>query len=198
MIKTFTDKITQKVITYKDTSLFTIETRSKYNSRVVKKVFQSSDIQQALDEFYDLVVASGHYKYFYMRPLDKSESETLILRMKGYSSQVAVENMVLKEKRPKGKMSTVSIANLTNCPASLANKLSSEDFDQYPVSISRWTTSKIVYSLLAYAMSLPQEEKLKLLREADKQLLIHKELSGFSIEEESLIKVDLVTRDDLL
>lgn len=198
MIKTFTDSITQKVITYKDTSLFTIETRSKFNSRVVKKVFQSSDIQQALDEFYGMIVSEGHYKYLFMRPLDKAEKETLILRMKGYASRVAIENMVLKDKRPKGKMSTMSIANLTNCPASLANKLSSEDFDQYPVSISRWTTSKIVYSLLAYAMSLPQEEKLKLLREADKQLLIHKELSGYSIEQESLVKVEVVTKEELL
>jgi hypothetical protein len=47
-------------------------------------------------------------------------------------------------------------------------------------------------------MSLPHEEKLKVLREADRQLLIHKELSGFSLEEESLIKVDVVSKDDLL
>jgi hypothetical protein len=198
MIKTYTDKITQKVITYKDTSLFTIETRSKFNARIVKKVFQSSDIQQALDEFYALIIADGHYKYLYMRPLDKSESETLILRMKGYASQVAIEKIVLRDDRPKGKMKTASIANLTSCPLSLANKLASDDRDQYPVSISRWSTSKLVYSLLAYVMSLPNEEKLKVLREADRQLLIHKELSGFSLEEESLIKVDVVTKDDLL
>jgi hypothetical protein len=197
MKKTFTDKITQKVIVYTDDCLFTIETRSKFNSRVVKKVFNAIDIDKAFNEFYSLFAPEGHYKYLYMRPLNKDDKETLILRMKGHASQVAVENIVLKDKTPKRKMSTVSIANLTSCPASLAHMLSSDDFSQYPASVSRWSVSKIVYALLSYLMSLPYDEKMRLLSIADKEYLLHKEMSGYGLEEESLIKVDLVTKEDI-
>lgn len=196
-MKTYTDKITQKVVVYKDDSLFTLETRSKFNSRVVKKVFSAEDIEKAFSEFYAIVIPEGHYKYLYMRPLNKDEKETLILRMRGYASQVAIENIVLKDKTPKNKMSTVSIANLTSCPASLAHMLASEDFDQYPASISRWSYSKIVYALLSYLMSLPENEKMAVLREGDKQYILHREMSGYNLEQESLIKVDVVTKDEI-
>jgi len=198
MIKTFTDKITQKVIAYNDDCLFTIETRSKFNSRAIKKVLNASDIDKAFNEFYSLAIPEGHYKYLYMRPIEKGGSEVLVLRMRGYASQVAVENIVLKDKAPKRKISTVSIANLTSCPASLAHKLANDDMDNYPASISRWTYSKLAYSLFAYVMSLPHDEKMKVLREADKCYLLEKEASGYSIEQESLIKVDVISKDDLL
>lgn len=196
-MKTYTDKITQKVIVYKDDSLFTLETRSKFNARVIKKVFSAEDIDKAFYEFYAIVIPEGHYKYLYLRPLDKDEKETLLLRMKGYASQVAIENMVLKDKTPKKKMSTVSIANLTSCPASLAHMLASEDFKEYPASISRWTYSKIAYAMFSYILSLPESEKMMVLHEADRQYLLHKEMSGYSIEQESMVKVDVVTKGDM-
>jgi hypothetical protein len=165
---------------------------------MIKKVMNASDIEKAFNEFYALAIPEKHFKYLYMRPIDKGESEVLILRMKGYASHVAIENIVLKDKTPKRKISTVSIANLTSCPASLAYKLANDDMDNYPASISRWTYSKLAYSLLAYVVSLPYEEKMRVLREADKCYLLEKEASGYSIEQESLVKVDVVSKDDLL
>lgn len=197
-MKTYTDKITQKTITYKDDCYFTIETRSKFNSRVIKKIIKAEDIDTAFNEFYAMIIAEGHYKYLFMKPKHRSEPETMILRMKGYASKVSVENMVLKDKPRASKVSTVSIANLTKCPASLAHKLSSENYEEYPASTSRWTTSKVIYSLLAHLMTLSQDEKFELLMKADRDLIHFKELSGFDKNEENKIRVDVVTRDDLL
>ena len=195
---TYTDNITQKTITYKPNCLFTIETRSRFNSRVVKKVFNAERINEAFNEFYALFVQNGHYKYLYMRPQEKGHPEVLILRMRGYASKVEVENIVLKNKISKQKMTTTSIGNLTKCPSSLALELSSQDYSDYPTSLSRWTMSKLAYALFAYIVSLPREERNALLFKADKELLKHKELSGFSTESDNFIKVDVVTKDDLL
>jgi hypothetical protein len=198
MGKTYTDKITQKTIQYKENCIFTIETRSRFNKRFIKRVFKSEDIDLAFKEFYDTAIIEGYYKYLYMRAQEKSESEVLILRMRGFASKASMEDLRLKNKRPLARMKTASIANLTNCPITLSNKLKNENILEYPVSINPWTNSKIVFCLLSYLLSLSKEEKLAVLREGDKQLSIHKEFSGYPIEEDNMVKVDVVTKDDLL
>ena len=198
-MKTYTDKITQKTISYDDSDLFIIKTRSGKNLKTIKKIFDSENIDQAFNEFYSLLTIIGNQKYLYrVRGSDRTSEGELVLRMRGQANPIPLDDLRMKHKQPKINIQTASIANLTNCPLSLSLEINKEDFSQYPASMTRWTKIKLIYALLAYFTSLTREQKISLLREADKQLIKHKELSGYSIEEENLIKVDVVTKDDLL
>jgi len=198
-MKTYTDSVTQKTITYTDNDFFVIKTRAGFNSKATHKVFSAASIDAAVKEFYALVVTDTYYKYLFQVPEGKKSSEdTLIFRMKGQVSKQSLENLIIKNKIPKNKMEFCSIAVLNNCPAQLASELNKENFLEYPASISRWTKVKLIYTLLAYFVSLPQEEKNKILYIGDRELIKHKELSGYSLQDDSLIKVEVISKDELL
>jgi hypothetical protein len=198
-MKTYQDVITKKTVVFNEDDYFVIKTRSGFNKKIVKRVFSHDKVDEAFKEFYSMPISKTYYKYLFIVPKNNPDSEkSLVLRMKGELSKFEVDNFHLKNKRVKGKMQYSSIGSLTRCPVSLSHALASEDFANYPSSMFKWTNQKIVYALLAYLFSLPNEQKRQLLMEADKELFRHKELSGYPIDELNSIKVDVVTKDDLL
>lgn len=201
MKKTYTDEITQKIISYDDSDVFIIKTRYGFNKKTIKKIYQADKIDEAIKDFYSMPIRKGAYKYLFVLSddvLSNNQEGTLLLRMKGSNSHSPTDNLRLKSSHYKGEMRTSAIANLTKCPAALASSLSKEDFTAYPASISRWTNVKLIYCLLAYYLDLSWEAKKQVLKYGEKNLFTLKELSGHSIEEENKVKVDVVTKDDLL
>ena len=198
-MKLYIDPITQKSISYYDNDVFIIKTRHGFNKKMVKKIFQGEQIEQAIKEFYALIVKQGAYKYLFQVANDKYGQEgELIFRMKGEVTNLPLDNVRLKSTQVKTEFKFESIGTLTKCPKTLSDLLAREDFTAYPASISRWTNSKLFYCLIAYFLSLPWEEKIKILKDSEKLLFAHKQASGYNLEEENKIKVDVVTRDDLL
>jgi hypothetical protein len=198
-MKTYIDPITQKSISYYDNDVFIIKTRHGFNKKMVKKLFQGEQIEQAIKEFYALIVKQGAYKYLFQVANDKYGQEgELIFRMKGEVTNLPLDNVRLKSTQVKTEFKFESIGTLTKCPKTLSDLLAREDFTAYPASISRWTNSKLFYCLIAHFLNLPWEEKLKILKDSEKLLFAHKQASGYNLEEENKIKVDVVTRDDLL
>lgn len=199
-MKTYIDAITQKKITYHDNDVFIIKWRSTpTNRKVIKKIFSGNQIDEAIKEFYAMVIRKGAYKYLFHVPHDKYGQEgDLVLRMKGEATAIPLDNLRLKSSHVKSNYKTEAIGSLTKCPKTLADLLAREDFTAYPASIARWTNSKLFYCILSYYLDLSPEEKLKVLQEGEKSLFFHKQNSGFDLDLENKIKVDVVTKDDLL
>lgn len=197
MKKTYTDDITKKTIFYELSDIFMIKTRHGYNKKVIKKVFYHAKIEDIFKEFYAMPIKKGAFKYLYRQSDGRTQGD-LILRMKGQASKLELDDLRLKSTRTKINYSHVAIGNLTKCPKSLADLIAKEDYSSYPASISKWTTQKLTYAILSYYFDLPRESKMEILRQSEESLFSHKEKSGHSLEEENKIKVDVVTKDDLL
>lgn len=199
-MKTFIDQITQKTITYGDDDAFIIKWKSTPTSKKkIKKIFQGSQLEDAVKEFYSMVIRKGAFKYLYHVPHDRyGQDGDLLFRMKGEATVLPTDHLRLKSSHVKSRYQVESIGSLTKCPISLSNLLAREDFTAYPASISRWTNSKLMYCLLANYLDLSHEDKLKVLQTGEKSLFFHKQSSGFDLDLENKIKVDVVTKDDLL
>lgn len=199
-MKKFIDQITQKTITYTDDDAFIIKWKSTPTSKKkIKKIFQGNQLEDAVKEFYSMVIRKGAFKYLYHVPHDRYGQEgDLVFRMKGEATVIPTDNLRLKSIHVKSNYKVESIGTLTKCPKTLADLLAREDFTAYPASISRWTNSKLFYCLLAHYLDLSREEKLNILKSGEKSLISHKQISGFDLDFENKIKVDVVTKDDLL
>lgn len=199
-MKTFIDSITQKTINYQDDDIFIIKWRSTpTNRKAIKKIFQGHQIADAVKEFYSMVIKKGAFKYLYHVPHDRYGQEgDLLLRMRGEATVIPTDHLRLKSSHVRSNYKIESIGTLTKCPKTLADLLAREDFTAYPASISRWTNSKLFYCLLAHYLDLSHEEKIQVLNKGEKSLFSHKQSSGFDLDLENTIKVDVVTKDDLL
>lgn len=198
-MKTYVDSITQKSISYNDDDVLILKWRSTpTNRKVIKKIFQGSQIEDAIKEFYAMIIRKGAYKYLFRVPHDRLGQEgDLIFRMKGEATVLPTDNLRLKSSHIKSEYKVESIGTLTKCPKTLADLLAREDFTAYPASISRWTNSKLFYCLISYYLNLSWEAKLEILKYGEKILFNHKQKSGFDHDLENQIKVDVVTKDDL-
>lgn len=202
-MKKFTDPVTQKTISYEDNDLFIIKTRMGKNKRIVKRIFQAVDVARAFSEFYAFPTPPKCLKYlFQVTPQHKQHEEgTILLRFRNQSEAFLERedtNVRLRYIKPKFHMRVKSIANLMACPVSMFLELEKLNEKDFPTSTHKWTRVKMIYALIAHFLSLSKEEQYNLLIVADKELLKHKELSGYPVEEDNMIKVDVVVKDDLL
>lgn len=195
-MKTFMDKITHKTIAFNDTDIFTIKTKAGNNNYIIRKVFNASDIAKAIDEFYALLVLKGTYKYLFKHPEGRHHHKgELVLRMRGESDTIPVEDLVLKPKREFVQYDKTLLANLINCPRTLHEKISGLNRANFPASSYKWSNQKIIYCLVTYFTELSDAERYEILKKSEPIFLEHKVLSG---QPKSEVSVDVVKKDDLL
>jgi len=173
----YVDPITKKPIEYSSNDAFVIRTKTQYHKKRPHRYYAAADIAVAIKEFYDLELPDTYVKYLSKVPKDNLNHDgELIFRMKGYLPNIKAAR--LKLGRQAINYRTVAVLNLIHCPETLARKFQGIDLASFPLVYAAWSKSRVVYCLMAYFLSLPQEEKNEILLKGHELLNKEKLASG--------------------
>jgi hypothetical protein len=198
----YVDQITKKPIEYNENNVFMIYTKGGYHKKKLIRIFPCARVEEALKFFYDLEITKNHRKYLVKElkdSLGESKGET-ILSMKGYFPNTKAlklkigQNLYAYEK--------IATLNLVHTPITLARKLNLFDLETLPMMHEKWSKSKIVYALLSYIFSIPENERNELMKKAYRAYILDKLSSGASdpkeLKEYSEVVTALNNDDDIL
>jgi len=165
-MNSYVDKITHKKINFEDSTVFAIYTRVRNGKKILAKFYRAHDVDKAFNEFYALDISDNHRKYLQKHLPNRllaHEGEVLI-SMKGYAPNPLSLRMKVGRKLLAYKK--VATLNLINTPVAIAIKLRALDMRTLPLIPEKWTQTKVLYCMLSYVLSLPEEERNEVLKKA--------------------------------
>lgn len=184
MIKYHIEPHTKVPIEYTDNDRFTIYIKCQARKKKVVRTYLPEDIGLAIDEFYKLELSKYYRKHLVKEHKDQvglGEGE-ILLNMKGFLPPHRSLSIKGRKENYKGYEKKASL-NLTNCPKSLALKISNMPLSDYPIIDEQWTRTKVNYALLSYFYSLSLEEQNNILRKGYRLYIVEKLKSGGKVIE---------------
>lgn len=190
----YRDPVTRKPIDYSETSVFIIFIRGRYHKKRAIKYFAYTNIQDALDFYYQYEIPETYYKYLHLNTKDdlSERGGEVIFKMKGHLP--STKELKLKLAKRSVAYEKVPTLNLIHTPMSLAKKLKIYDFSRLPVVHEAWTKTRLVYCLMSYFFSLSHDEQSKLMEIAYPLYLSEKLMSGGRIDESNKM-VEIVSNE---
>lgn len=158
MIKSYTDPTTKCVIEFSKNTTLAIYLKKKSAPRILYKTFPSSSAEKAFKEFYDLNIPKGVTKYLYQEHLLGHEIDRhKIIHINGFLEQEETENLT----RGNIDYAYKRDFRVDHLPLSLIADLLQSCVND--ITDLKVTKNKLIQLIIAYYLSLPLDEKNKVL-----------------------------------